>query len=96
MVTRRLLYVLKCTEMYWTHNEGNPTFAERFIISLKTKCYIFMTSVSETYIDFKKKIIKNILNLMLVIMKNILKYKVIFAKIYLQNYSEDVFCDQKN
>ena len=55
-----------------------------------------MTSVSETHIDFKKKIIKNILNLMLVIMKNILKYKVIFAKIYLQNYSEDVFCDQKN
>ena len=38
--------------MYSTHNEGKSVIAERFITTLKTKIYKYMTSVSENvYID---------------------------------------------
>ena len=39
-------------EMYLTHNEGKSVVAERFIRTLKTKIYKYMTSVSKNvYID---------------------------------------------
>ena len=39
-------------EMYSIHNEGNSVVAERFIRTLKTKIYKYMTSVSKNvYID---------------------------------------------
>ena len=38
--------------MYSIHNEGKSVVAERFIRTLKTKIYNYMTSVSENvYID---------------------------------------------
>ena len=40
------------TEMYLIHNEGKYVVAERFIKTLKTKIYKYMTSVSKiVYID---------------------------------------------
>ena len=39
-------------EMYLTHNEGKSVVAERFIRTLKTKIYKYMTSISKIeYID---------------------------------------------
>ena len=39
-------------EMYSTHNEGKSDVAERFIITLKTKIYKYMTSIlKNVYID---------------------------------------------
>ena len=39
-------------EMYSVHNEGKSFVAERFIKTLKTKIYKYMTSVSKNlYID---------------------------------------------
>ena len=39
-------------EMYLTHNEGRSIVAERFIRTLKTKIYKYMTSISKNvYID---------------------------------------------
>ena len=38
--------------MYSTHNEGKPIIAERFIRTLKSKIYKYMTSTSKNmYID---------------------------------------------
>ena len=38
--------------MYVTHNEGKPVAAERFIRTIKTKTYKYMTSVPQNvYID---------------------------------------------
>ena len=38
--------------MYATHNEGNSITAERFIRTLKTKIYKYMTSISKNvFID---------------------------------------------
>ena len=38
--------------MYSIHNEGNSVVAERFIRTLKTKIYKYMTSLSKmVYID---------------------------------------------
>ena len=34
-------------EMYSTHNEGKSVIAERFIRTLKTKIYKYMTSISK-------------------------------------------------
>ena len=34
-------------EMYSTHNEGKPVVAERFIRTLKTRVYKYMTSISK-------------------------------------------------
>ena len=40
------------TEMFSTHNEAKSVVAERFIITLKTKIYKYITSVSKNaYID---------------------------------------------
>ena len=35
------------TEMYSIHNEGKSVVAERFIRTLKTKIYKYMTSISK-------------------------------------------------
>ena len=38
--------------MYSTHNEGKPVIAERFIRTLKTKIFKYMTAISKNvYID---------------------------------------------
>ena len=38
--------------MYSTHNEGKPVIAERFIRTLKSKIYEYMTSISKyAYVD---------------------------------------------
>ena len=40
------------TEMYSTHNEEKSVIAERYIRTLKTKIYKYMTSISKNvYID---------------------------------------------
>ena len=40
------------TEMYSIHNEGKSVFADRFIRTLKTKIFKYMTSKSKNmYID---------------------------------------------
>ena len=39
------------TEMYLIYNEGKSVVAERFIRTLKSKIYKYMTSVSNVYID---------------------------------------------
>ena len=39
-------------EMYSEHNKGKPVIAERFITTLKSKIYKYMTSISKNvYID---------------------------------------------
>ena len=39
-------------EMYSTHNEGKSVVSERFIKTLKTKIYKYMTSISKNvYVD---------------------------------------------
>ena len=48
----------KSIEMYSIHNEGNSVVAERFITTLKTNIYKYMTSVSKNvYIDQLDEII---------------------------------------
>ena len=37
-------------EMYSMHNEGKSVVAERFIRTLKTKIYKYITSISKMYI----------------------------------------------
>ena len=45
-------------EMYSTHNEGKSVVGERFIRTLKTKMYEYMTSVSKNlYIEKLDKIV---------------------------------------
>ena len=108
--------------MYSIHNEGKPVVAERFIRTLKTKIYKYMTSVSKnvcidklddivgeynnTYhrtikmktIDVKDNIYiyiyRFLKKLMIKITKfkvdnyvRISKYKNIFAKGYMSNWS---------
>ena len=46
-------------EMYSTHNEGKSVVAERFIRTLKTKIYKYMTEISKNlYIDKLDDIVK--------------------------------------
>ena len=99
-------------EKYLIHNEGKSVVAERFIRTLKTKIYKYMTSVSKnvyikklddivnennntyhrtikmkpanvkdnTYFDFKKKLMIEILNLKLAIMYKFLNTKIFLLK----------------
>ena len=47
-------------EMYSTHNDGKSVVAERFIITLKSKIYKYMTSVSKiVYTDKLDNIVNN-------------------------------------
>ena len=106
-------------ERYSTCDEGESVVAERFIRTLKSKIYKYVTLISKnvcidklyvivnkysntyhstikirlvnekssTYIDFNKKNNKENPKLKMV---RISKYKTIFAKCYIPNWSEEV------
>ena len=113
--------------MYSTHNEGKSIVAERFIRTLKSKIYKYMTSVSKNvYIDKLDDIVDEYNNTYHTTIKmkpidvkdntyinadkeinnkdpkfkvgdraRISKYKNIFAKGYMPNWSEEVFVIKK-
>ena len=112
--------------MYSTHNEGQSVVAERFIRTLKSKIYKYMTSISKnvcidklddivdeynntyhatikmkpidvkdnTYINTSKEINKDP-KFKVGDRVRISKYKNIFAKGYMPNWSEEVFVIKK-
>ena len=109
--------------MYSTHNEGKSVVAERFIRTLKSKIYKYMTSMSKnvyinklddivneynntyhttikmkpinvknnTYINTSKKINYKDPKFKVGDRVRISKYKNFFAKVYMPNWSEEVF-----
>ena len=113
--------------MYSTHNEGKSIVAERFIRTLKSKIYKYMTSISKNvYIDKLDDIVDEYNNTYHTTIKmkpadvkdntyinadkefnnkdpkfklgdhvRISKYKNIFAKGYMPNWSEEVFVIKK-
>ena len=113
--------------MYLIHNEGKSVVAEKFIRTLKTKIYKYMTSVwknvyisklddivgeynntyhrtikmkpidvkDNTYIDFKKEVNDKDPKFKVGDHIRISKYKNIFAKGYMSNWSQDVFVVRK-
>ena len=113
--------------MYSTHNEGKSVVAERFIRTLKSKIYKYMTSISKNvYIDKLDDIVDEYNNTYHTTIKmkpidvkdntyinaskeinnkdpkfkvgnhvKISKYKNIFAKGYMPNWSEEVFVIKK-
>ena len=113
--------------MYSTHNEGISVAAERFIRTLKSKIYKYMTSISKnvyidklddivdeynntyhttikmkpidvkdnTYINTSKKINNKDPKFKVGDRVRISKYKNIFAKGYMPNWSEEVFVIKK-
>ena len=113
--------------MYSTHNEGKSVVAERFIRTLKSKIYKYMTSTSKNvYIDKLDDIVDEYNNTYHTTIKmkpidvkdntyintskeinnkdpkfkvgdyvRISKYKNIFAKGYMPNWSEEVFVIKK-
>ena len=117
-------------EMYSIHNDGKSVVAERFIRTLKTKIYNYVTLVSKnvyidklddiageynntyhrtikmkpvdvednTYIDFEKEVNDKDPKFKVGDHVQISKYKKIFAKGYMPNWSEEVFvvCKIKN
>ena len=91
-------------EMYLTHNEGKSVVAERFIRTFKDKIYKFMPSISKnryidvkltTHIDFDKKNNKENPEFKVGDHVRISNYKNIFAKVYVPNWSEEVFVIKK-
>ena len=115
--------------MYSTHNEGKSVVAERFIRTLKSKIYKYMTSISKNvnvYIDKLDNIVDEYNNTYHTTIKmkpidvkdntyintskeinkdpkfkvgdrvRISKYKNIFAKEYMPNWSEEVFVIKKS
>ena len=114
-------------EMYSVHSEEKSVAAERFIRTLKTKIYKYMTSISKnvyidklddivneynntyhrtikmkpvdvkdnTYIDFKKEVNDKDPKFKVGDHLKISKYKNIFAKGYIPNWSEEVFVIKK-
>ena len=113
--------------MYSTHNEGKPVIVERFVKTLKSKMYKYMTSISKNvYIDKLDDIVDEYNNTYHTTIKmkpidvkdnthintskeinnkdpkfrvgghvRISKYKNIFAKGYMSNWSEEVFIIKK-
>ena len=113
--------------MYSTNNEGKSFIAERFIRTLKTKIYKYMTSISKNvyinklddivkeynnkyhtsikmkpidvkdnrYINFKKEINNKDPKFKVGDHVRISKYKNIFAKGYMPNWSEEIFVIKK-
>ena len=109
--------------MHSTNNEGKQVFAERFIRTLKSKIYKYITSISKNaYIDKLNVIVNKYNNTYHTTIKmkpidvkvntyintskkvnyknpkfkvgdyvRISKYKNIFAKGYMSNWSEEVF-----
>ena len=114
-------------EMYSMHNEGKSVVDERFIRTLKTKIYKYMTSISKnvyidnlddivnkynntyystikikpvdvkpsTYIESSKEINYQDPKFKIGDIVRISKYKNIFAKGYVPNWSEEVFVIKK-
>ena len=114
-------------EMYSTHNEEKYVVAERFIRTLKTKIYKYMTAISKnvyidklddivkkynntyhtsikmkpvdvkdnTYIDFKKEVNDKDPKFKIGDHVRISKYKNIFAKEHMPNWSEEIFISSK-
>ena len=114
--------------MYSSNNEGKLVIAERFIRTLKTKIYKYMTAISKnvdidklddivkeynnkyntsikmkpvnvkdnTYIDFKNESNDKNPKCKVGDYVRISKYKNIFAKGYMPNWSEDIFVVGKN
>ena len=113
--------------MYSIHNEGKSVVAERFIRTLKTKIYKYMTSISknvyidklddivneynntyhrtikmkpvdvkdDTYIDSNKDVNDKDPKFKVGDHVGISKYKNIFAKGYIPNWSEEDFAIKK-
>ena len=84
--------------MYSIHNEGKSVVAERFIRTLKTKIYKYMTSISKNvYIDKLDDIVNEYNNTYhrASRIKPVSKDKNIFAKGYTPNWSEEVFVIKK-
>ena len=113
--------------MYSINNEGKSVVAERFIRTLKTKIYKYMTSISKnvyidklddivnkynnkyhrtinmkpvdvrnnTYTDFKKEVNNAAPKFKIGNHVRISKYKNIFAKGYMRNWSEEIFVVSK-
>ena len=113
--------------MYSTHNEGKSVVAERFIRTLKSKIYKYVTSISKNvYIDKLDDIVDEYNNTYHITIKmkpsdvkddtyinadkeinnkdpkfkvsdhvRISKYKNIFAKRYMPNWSEEVLVIKK-
>ena len=113
--------------MFSTHNEGKSVVAERFIRTLKSKTYKYMTSISKnvyidklddivneynntyhtkikmkpidvkdnTYINTDKEIYNKDPKFKVGDRVRISKYKSIFAKGYMPNWSEEVFFIKK-
>ena len=91
--------------MYSIHNEGKSVVAERFIRTLNTGIYKYMTSVSKNVYAHNLDDIVNEHNNTEVNDKDpkfkvddharISKYKTFFAKGYTPNWSEDVFVIKK-
>ena len=113
--------------MYSIHNEGKSVAAERFIRTLKTKVYKYMTLVSKNiyidkvddivgeykntyhrtiktkpvdvkdnrYVDFKKEVNNKDPKSKVGDHVRSSKYKNIFAKGYIPNWSEEVFVIRK-
>ena len=113
--------------MYSTHNEGKSVVAERFIRTIKSKIYKYMTSISKNvYIDKLDDIVNEYNNTYHTIIKmkpadvkdntyintskkinnkdpkfkvgdrvRMSKYKNIFAKGFMLNWSEEVFIIKK-
>ena len=113
--------------MYSANNEGKSVIAERFIRTLKSKIYKYMTSISKnvhidklddivrkynntyhtsikmkpidvkdnTYIDFKKESNDKDPIFEVGDHERISKYKNIFAKGYMPNWSEEIFVISK-
>ena len=113
--------------MYSTHNEGKSVGVERFIRTLKSKIYKYMTSISKnvyidkldnvvdeynntyhttiqmkpidvkdnTYINADKEINNTAPKFKVGDHVRISKYKNIFTKGYMPNWSEEVFCIKK-
>ena len=114
--------------MYSTHNEGKSVVAERFIRTLKSKIYKYMTSIANNvYIEKLDDIVDEFNNTYYTTIKmkpadvkdntyinsdkeinnkdpkfkvgdrvRISKYKNIFAKGYMPNWSEEVFVIKKS
>ena len=115
------------TVMYSTHNEEKSVVAERYIRTIKSKIYKYMTSISKNvYIDKLDDIVNECNNIYHTTIKmkpigvkdntyintskkinnkdpkfkvddrvRISKYKNIFAKVYMPNWSEEVFIIKK-
>ena len=81
-------------EMYSTHNEGKSVVAERFIRIFKNKIYKILKS--NTYLNSSKEVNNDEYPKFKVgdIVK-ISKCKDIFAKVFVPNWSEEVFVIEK-